>query len=98
MVNPQKIDRRAVLRGVCGATLALPVLEAMGQEVASETPRRFCAAYTANGMALPRAANKIGNVLNIPRPDAKDMDHGLKMFERLASRAERIETSTHARC
>ena len=76
MVNPQKIDRRAVLRGVCGATLALPVLEAMGQEVASETPRRFCAAYTANGMALPRAANKIDEWNWFPRVEGKEFQFG----------------------
>ena len=50
---PAKLDRRAVLQGICGATLALPVLEAMGDEVAAQIPRRFCAAYTANGMSLP---------------------------------------------
>ena len=76
MVNPQKIDRRAVLRGVCGATLALPVLEAMGQEVAGETPRRFCAAYTANGMALPRAANKIDEWNWFPQVEGKEFQFG----------------------
>jgi hypothetical protein len=36
-------------------SLALPVLDAMGTEVADQLPRRFCALYTANGMSLPRA-------------------------------------------
>lgn len=76
MVNPQQIDRRAVLRGVCGATLALPVLEAMGDEVASETPRRFCAAYTANGMALPRAANKIDEWNWFPQVEGTEFEFG----------------------
>ena len=53
MPNPPLIDRRAVLKGIAGATLALPVLEAMGKEVAEQKPRRFCAFYTANGMAFP---------------------------------------------
>lgn len=53
MSSFQKLDRRAVLRGIAGTTLALPVLEAMGKEVAEQTPRRFCALYTANGMSLP---------------------------------------------
>ena len=52
-----KIDRRAFLHGVGGATLALPVLDAMGAEVAEEAPRRFCALYTANGMSLPKPEN-----------------------------------------
>lgn len=54
-----KIDRRAFLYGIGGASLALPVLDAMGAEVAEQIPRRFCALYTANGMALPRSENGI---------------------------------------
>jgi hypothetical protein len=53
MLPPAKLDRRAVLKGLAGVTLALPVLEAMGQEVAEQTPRRFCALYTANGCRCP---------------------------------------------
>ncbi len=53
------LDRRAFLRGIGGAALALPVLDAMGSEVTSQLPRRFCAIYTANGMALPRTENGI---------------------------------------
>ena len=59
MVTTTKLDRRAVLKGIAGATLALPVLNAMGKEVAERIPRRFCALYTANGMSLPRPANGI---------------------------------------
>jgi hypothetical protein len=55
----QKIDRRAVLKGIAGTALALPVLEAMGAEVAAERPKRFCALYTANGMSLPRPEHGI---------------------------------------
>lgn len=54
MRPPVKIDRRAFLRGLGGAALALPVLDAMGVEVTNQTPRRFCALYTANGMSLPK--------------------------------------------
>ena len=59
MTSNHKMSRRAVLKGIAGATLALPVLDAMGKEVAEQTPRRFCALYTANGMSLPKAANEI---------------------------------------
>ena len=59
MKMSRKIDRRAFLHGIGGTALALPVLDAMGAEVAEQTPRRFCALYTANGMALPRAENGI---------------------------------------
>ena len=54
-----KLDRRAVLRGMAGTALALPVLEAMGDEVIAQRPRRFCALYTANGMALPKPEHGI---------------------------------------
>jgi hypothetical protein len=49
-----RIDRRGVLKGIAGAALVLPALEAMGEVVTAVPPRRFCAVYTANGMALPR--------------------------------------------
>ncbi|MXY69449.1 MAG: DUF1552 domain-containing protein [Acidobacteriia bacterium] len=59
MTMSRTIDRRAFLHGIGGASLALPVLDAMGAEVAEQVPRRFCALYTANGMALPRTENDI---------------------------------------
>ena len=61
MSTPVQLDRRAVLKGIAGASLALPVLEAMGEEVVTQTPRRFCALYTANGMALPRTQHGIND-------------------------------------
>jgi hypothetical protein len=57
MNRPLRLDRRAFLKGLGGAALALPVLDAMGAEVTSQIPRRFCAIYTANGMSLPKAEN-----------------------------------------
>lgn len=54
-----RIDRRAFLQGLGGVALALPVLDAMGAEVAEAIPRRFCALYTANGMSLPRTEHGI---------------------------------------
>ncbi|MDA1163546.1 MAG: DUF1552 domain-containing protein [Planctomycetota bacterium] len=61
MANSAQLDRRSVLKGLAGATLALPVLEAMGAEVAEQIPRRFCALYTANGMSLPRQEHGISD-------------------------------------
>ncbi|MBI1353912.1 MAG: DUF1552 domain-containing protein [Acidobacteria bacterium] len=57
MNSPLKLDRRAFLRGIGGAALALPALDAMGAEVTDQLPRRFCAMYTANGMSLPKEEN-----------------------------------------
>jgi hypothetical protein len=54
-----QIDRRAFLRGLGGVGLALPVLDAMGAEVTTQAPRRFCAIYTANGMSLPKSDHDI---------------------------------------
>lgn len=54
------LDRRAFLRGIGGAALALPVLDAMGAAATNEMPRRFCALYTANGMSLPRPEHGLG--------------------------------------
>ena len=59
MFHPPKIERRAVLKGIAGAALALPPLEAMGSEVNDNPPRRFCALYTANGMSLPKNSHGI---------------------------------------
>ena len=64
-----QLDRRAFLKGAAGATLALPVLEAMGREVAEATPRRFCALYTANGMSLPHAKHCIDEWSWFPRAE-----------------------------
>jgi len=60
MKRSLRLDRRAFLKGVGGAMLALPVLDAMGAEVTDEIPRRFCAIYTANGMSLPKAERTPG--------------------------------------
>ncbi len=55
MSTTLRLDRRAFLKGLGGFTLALPVLDVMGEAVTDRIPRRFCALYTANGMSLPKA-------------------------------------------
>ena len=62
-----KLDRRSVLRGVAGMGLALPALEAMGSAVTDTPPRRFCALYTANGMALPKPQHGLDDWSWFPR-------------------------------
>ncbi|MEQ9411423.1 MAG: DUF1552 domain-containing protein [Fuerstiella sp.] len=76
MPNPPRLDRRAFIRGTAGATLALPVLEAMGQEVAGQIPRRFCALYTANGMSLPKPENEITDWSWFPTTEGSDFEFG----------------------
>lgn len=71
MSNAPIIDRRAFLKGLGGAALALPVLDAMGAEVTSQVPRRFCAIYTANGMSLPKAENNIAEWSWFPTVESK---------------------------
>jgi hypothetical protein len=69
-----KLDRRAVLKGLAGVTLSLPLLEAMGKEVA-ET-RRFCAMYTANGMSLPNPKHGIDEWSWFPKKEGRDFEFG----------------------
>jgi hypothetical protein len=64
-----RIDRRAVLKGIAGTALALPVLEAMGAGDSSTSPRRFCALYTANGMSLPKPEHGIDEWSWFPRSE-----------------------------
>ncbi len=71
-----QLDRRAVLKGLAGTSLALPVLEAMGQEIAEQTPRRFCAMYTANGMSLPKKENGIDDWHWFPSTEGNDFEFG----------------------
>lgn len=67
MAGATRIDRRSVLRGLGGATLVLPLLEAMGSSGTGPTPKRFCAIYTANGMSLPRSEHGIDQWHWFPR-------------------------------
>ena len=70
------LDRRAVLKGLAGVTLALPLLEAMGKEVAEKTPRRFCAMYTANGMSLPNPKHGIDEWSWFPKTEGRAFEFG----------------------
>ena len=72
MAITAKLNRRSVLKGIAGATLVLPVLEAMGEEIASQTPRRFCALYTANGMSLPKSEHKIDEWSWFPTTEGRE--------------------------
>ena len=76
MTSSQLLDRRSVLQGVAGMTLALPVLEAMGKEVSEQPPRRFCALYTANGMSLPKKEHKIDDWSWFPTVKGKKFAFG----------------------
>lgn len=71
-----QLDRRAVLKGLAGVTLALPVLEAMGKEIVEKAPRRFCALYTANGMSLPRPGHGISEWSWFPTKVGRDFEFG----------------------
>ncbi|MEZ6146697.1 MAG: DUF1552 domain-containing protein [Planctomycetaceae bacterium] len=71
-----KLDRRAVLKGIAGASLALPVLDAMGDDIAEQVPRRFCALYTANGMSLPKSEHGIDEWNFFPQIEGKDFVFG----------------------
>ena len=72
----RKLHRRSVIKGLAGVSLALPVLQAMGEEVSSQAPRRFCAMYTANGMSLPNADNGIGDWSWFPQTEGAAFEFG----------------------
>ena len=77
MNHSLRLDRRAFLRGIGGAALALPVLDAMGAEVTAQTPRRFCAVYTANGMSLPKSEHGLNEWSWFPtKGSGKDFEFG----------------------
>jgi hypothetical protein len=71
-MTTQKLHRRSFLKGIAGASLALPVLDAMGAEVAEKLPKRFCALYTANGMSLPKTGHAINDWSWFPTAKQKD--------------------------
>ena len=66
-----QIDRRAFLKGISGAALALPVLDVMGAEATQQLPNRFCAIYTANGMSLPKLEHGLDEWSWFPRAENK---------------------------
>jgi hypothetical protein len=76
MPSSMQLDRRTVLKGLAGVTLSLPLLEAMGKEVAEKVPRRFCAMYTANGMSLPNPKHGINEWSWFPTAEGKDFEFG----------------------
>lgn len=76
MAIGKKLDRRTVLKGLAGVTLSLPLLEAMGNEVATKTPRRFCALYTANGMSLPNPKHEITDWSWFPTVEGNEFEFG----------------------
>ena len=89
MVSSIRLDRRAVLKGLAGVSLSLPLLEAMGKEVAEKTPRRFCAMYTANGMSLPKPSHGIDDWSWFPKQEGRDFEFG-KSTEPLSPFREKL--------
>ncbi|MEM8667331.1 MAG: DUF1552 domain-containing protein [Planctomycetota bacterium] len=71
-----RLHRRSVLQGMAGMSLALPVLEAMGDEVTAQLPRRFCAVYTANGMSLPKSEHGNDQWRWFPTTEGRDFEFG----------------------
>jgi len=70
------LNRRAVLKGLAGVTVALPLLEAMGEESAAQPIRRFCALYTANGMSLPNPRHGMSDWSWFPTETGRDFKFG----------------------
>ena len=76
MSSRVKLNRRSVLKGLAGVTLALPMFEAMGKEAGNQIPRRFCAMYTANGMSLPNPKHRMSEWSWFPTKEGNDFEFG----------------------
>ncbi|MFM9068259.1 MAG: DUF1552 domain-containing protein, partial [Planctomycetota bacterium] len=76
MPTTRSLDRRTMLKGLAGVSLALPLLEAMGAEAAAQPARRFCAIYTANGMSLPHARHEMGQWSWFPTKEGREFEFG----------------------
>ncbi len=62
------INRRMLLKGIAGTALVLPALDVFATTTGSpQSPKRFCALYTANGMSLPKAEHGIDEWSWFPR-------------------------------
>ena len=90
MPQSLKLDRRSVLKGLAGVVLPLPLLEAMGEDVVSAPPRRFCAVYSANGMALPGKNHDIDEWSWFPRAEKDGQFVFGKSTEPLAPLREKL--------
>ena len=56
--KPWHLHRRTFLRGV-GASLALPMLECMGESARKlPRPKRFCSVYFPYGVSLPKKGSE----------------------------------------
>ncbi|WP_010588421.1 DUF1552 domain-containing protein [Schlesneria paludicola] len=76
MITRPKLDRRTLLKGLAGVTVSLPLLDAMGKDVAEKPPRRFCAMYTANGMSLPNPKHEIDEWSWFPKKEGAEFEFG----------------------
>lgn len=76
MMTRPKLARRTLLKGLAGVTVSLPLLDAMGKEVAEKAPRRFCAMYTANGMSLPNPKHGIDEWSWFPKQEGSQFEFG----------------------
>src|SRR5262245_2317260 len=82
------LDRRTFLRGT-GLSLALPWLEAMARgegqgDKAAEGPKRFCAFFFGNGVAIPNPKSTDGEYTDKESPDtsSSDSEEGWTWFPR----------------
>ncbi len=78
------LDRRTFLRGT-GLSLALPWLEAMAKaEEPAERPKRFCAFFFGNGVAIPNPKSTETEYIDKESPDtsSSDADEGWTWFPR----------------
>ncbi len=90
IVRTSRLDRRTFLRDIgakgFGVSLALPLLECMGQERSvSSRPRRFCAVYFPYGVSMSDKTESATQWLWFPRGEGRNFqfNNSLKSLEPL---------------
>jgi hypothetical protein len=103
IISKMHLPRRTVLRGI-GATIALPLLDAMVPAFASAAApvRRFVGIYVPNGMAMPywtpKAEGGLDTVMPILEPIAKFKDRLLMITATDNTEVEAVsDGGTHPR-
>ena len=76
MTNPVKLDRRAVLKGIGGVTLVLPVLEAMGDEVATQIRGASVRSTRPTACRLPNPKHGIDEWSWFPATEGREFEFG----------------------
>jgi hypothetical protein len=95
--KPWHLHRRTFLHGV-GATLALPLLECMGESAELlPRPKRFCSVYFPYGVSLPKKGSEAAKWSWFPEGEGRDFkfNESLKCLEPLREQVSVLAGLSH---